>query len=630
MARKKENSQLTTKAVRLLQAANMEQLYGNNDIEYVIYVRKSTEDQSGERQAQSIADQIERCVQYAKENNLPIKKKPLKFEFETQEELEMEDKDKDPKNRRIYQETRHLYIIKERMSGSALGRPKWNKLIEKIRRWEIKGLISYSPDRQARNMVDGWNIIDCVDNGLVDLKYTNFTFEPNSAGKMMLGIYFVFSKQYSDKLSEDVDRWKKSSVEKWNTQWEYKYWYRRDENKHYVPDGENFRLMKEAFRMKVEDKASDKVIADWLNANGFYKNKWNRKEKVNAQWLSNVWTDTIYYWVYANGKNIQDLREVDGLNFVPLISEEWHDILIERNQAKHKKQPMIKDAIRNDEYAFSIPVWMLKLKGTEYSLSPYITKKSHRLAMYELALKENPGLELEDFIKPGWVRYEIKTNSVKDKKMSKTKNGATISINQDEVEKKIASVVSKMKISEDDYRSYVNFIDTNMKALIKKNQKEKSAINMRLWTLVKNRKEYIKKHMWVNFKNDEEKDIYEETIVDFDEKERVLRDRLESMFVTDRNVALELEAVNTVLERAADTYINSSNVRKKKFVKKLFSNIYVDNKKGLTLEVSPSLKIILALKWSKPGLARIELATRGFGDHRSTSELQPYIFLFNQ
>lgn len=41
--------------------------------------------------------------------------------------------------------------------------------------------------------------------------------------------------------------------------------------------------MKEAFRMKVEDKASDKCIADWLTANGFYKTKRNRKEKVNPQ-----------------------------------------------------------------------------------------------------------------------------------------------------------------------------------------------------------------------------------------------------------------------------------------------------------------------------------------------------------
>ena len=32
------------------------------------------------------------------------------------------------------------------------------------------------------------------------------------------------------------------------------------------------------------------------------------------------------------------------------------------------------------------------------------------------------------------------------------------------------------------------------------------------------------------------------------------------------------------------------------------------------------------MNYSSSGLARIELATRGFGDHRSTSELQPYIF----
>ena len=32
------------------------------------------------------------------------------------------------------------------------------------------------------------------------------------------------------------------------------------------------------------------------------------------------------------------------------------------------------------------------------------------------------------------------------------------------------------------------------------------------------------------------------------------------------------------------------------------------------------------MNYFSSGLARIELATRGFGDHRSTSELQPYIF----
>jgi hypothetical protein len=51
-------------------------------------------------------------------------------------------------------------------------------------------------------------LIDLIDKKEIDitLKYTNFQFEPNAAGKMMLGMRFVLSKQYSDKLSEDVHR----------------------------------------------------------------------------------------------------------------------------------------------------------------------------------------------------------------------------------------------------------------------------------------------------------------------------------------------------------------------------------------------------------------------------------------
>ena len=45
---------------------------------------------------------------------------------------------------------------------------------------------------------------------------------------MMLGIWFVFSKQYSDKLSEDITRGKKTSVEKGKSQGRYKYGYYRD------------------------------------------------------------------------------------------------------------------------------------------------------------------------------------------------------------------------------------------------------------------------------------------------------------------------------------------------------------------------------------------------------------------
>lgn len=63
-------------------------------------------------------------------------------------------------------------------------------------------------------MVEGGELINLVDNELLDLKYTNFHFENNASGKMMLGIWFVFSKQYSDKLSEDINRGNKTTVKR--------------------------------------------------------------------------------------------------------------------------------------------------------------------------------------------------------------------------------------------------------------------------------------------------------------------------------------------------------------------------------------------------------------------------------
>lgn len=548
-------------------------------IEYVIYVRKSTEDNTWERQAQSIPDQIERCVTYAKEYGLTLKMKPDNFEFEDEREIKIEDNEKDLKSRRIYQSTRKYYIIKERMSGKFPWRPKRGKLIKKIRKWEIKWLLSYSPDRQARNMVDGWILIDCVDNNLVDLKYTNFNFEPNAAWKMMLWMWFVFSKQYSDKLWEDVARWRKSSVSKWHSQWEYKYGYYRDDNKHFVPDGKNFDLMKEAFRMKVEDKASDMVIANWLNANWFIKNKrkWNKKVVAFALWQ--VWIDPFYYWMYVNWVNSQDLREVEGLNFIPMIPEDWHNILIDRYLTKRKQVAIrVTTEWRKDENAFSLPEWMLRTKDW-YVLVPYITKKKHRLEVYEKAKKEDPNLKFEDFIKSKNVRYELKTNS------AKWKNPGTIAINQDIIEKAIEKELQKLKMPEKDYKEYVKFMETKALDIRNKSQERRNVINMRLWSLESERNEYIKKFMWWNFREGEQ-ELYDKTLKEFDEKKRLLEKELNNITVSERKHTMEVNMIATITNKAADTYKKASRVRKKKLCKILISNIYIDKRKRLTIRVN--------------------------------------------
>tara|TARA_Y100001960_G_C14400387_1_gene693094 strand:+ start:222 stop:662 length:441 start_codon:yes stop_codon:yes gene_type:complete len=134
------------------------------NIEYVIYCRKST-DESSDNQKQSIPDQIKACIDYAKREGLTIKKKPKDFSlFESEIEIEKEDNESDVGNRRIFQETRDLFIIKEQETAKVPGRrKKWQALINLINKEKVNGIISYAPDRQARNMLEAGQIIDLLD-----------------------------------------------------------------------------------------------------------------------------------------------------------------------------------------------------------------------------------------------------------------------------------------------------------------------------------------------------------------------------------------------------------------------------------------------------------------------------------
>jgi len=206
-------------------------------INYIIYVRKSTDEHS-EHQKQSIPDQIIKCIQYAENNWLLIASKPSNFsDFETENDIKLEENEKDEINKEIYKKYSNFFIVRERESAKEpYKRPKWRKIIKWINEWKIKWVLSYSPDRQSRNLLEAWELIDLVDKWLIDLKYTNFHFEPNASWKMMLWIWFVFSKQYSDKLSEDITRWNLSKLEKWYALWTYKWWYKINEEGFHEPD----------------------------------------------------------------------------------------------------------------------------------------------------------------------------------------------------------------------------------------------------------------------------------------------------------------------------------------------------------------------------------------------------------
>lgn len=137
---------------------------------YFIYVRKSTDVE--DKQVLSVEAQIVELRKFAADNNLRI-----------------------------------VDTIIEKKSAKIPGRPKFGKTLKRIENGEANGILSWHPDRLARNSVDGGQIIYLLDqNLLVALKFPSFWFENTSQGKFMLSMAFSQSKYYVDSLSENTKR----------------------------------------------------------------------------------------------------------------------------------------------------------------------------------------------------------------------------------------------------------------------------------------------------------------------------------------------------------------------------------------------------------------------------------------
>ena len=198
-------------------------------IKYIAYCRKSTDEKT--KQILSIDQQIAELKEFAKNQNLEI-----------------------------------LDFVCESRTAKTTGRPLFNKILERIENGEVQGIVSWHPDRVARNSIDGGKIIYSLDTGkLIDLKFPSFWFENSPQGKFVLSMAFSQSKYYVDNLSENVKRGMRHKVRLGIWPVEAPLGYLNDKiTKTIAVDPVRSKIIKKCFEMFATGKHSFVSISKYL------------------------------------------------------------------------------------------------------------------------------------------------------------------------------------------------------------------------------------------------------------------------------------------------------------------------------------------------------------------------------
>ncbi len=256
---------------------------------YVMYLRKSTDDEA--KQVRSLEDQEKECRELAKRLGIAIRQEDI--------------------------------FIESASAKKSGNRPIFDRMLLGFKTGKYQGLLAWSPDRLSRNMKEAGEIIEMIDvEQIQDLHFKTYQFDNSPNGKMLLGILFATSKQYSDKLAVDVLRGITGAIGDGKYVGQIKRGYYVDVSGHFIPDSNNWRLLRQAVNMRLKDGKTNQEVADFLNDAHFSYRKSEDDEykiaKMDKKSVSLLFNDPFYCGVYKYGDNIANLNE--QYDFLPLIT----------------------------------------------------------------------------------------------------------------------------------------------------------------------------------------------------------------------------------------------------------------------------------------------------------------------
>ncbi len=248
---------------------------------YILYARKSTE--SEERQVLSIESQLAELREFAAKEKLEI-----------------------------------VASLCEAKTAKEPGRMKFAEMLSFLEQNKADGILSWHPDRLARNSVDGGQIVYLLDTGKIkDLKFPTFWFENTPQGKFMLNIAFGQSKYYVDNLSENIRRGHRAKLRKGIWPGFAPLGYINNHRTRDIDiDKKKSPLIKKAFELYSTGKYTLKQIAKILKDLGLRSYKGN---VLSVSCVQRILKSTFYYGIFEfKGETYQGSHE-------PIITKKLFD-----------------------------------------------------------------------------------------------------------------------------------------------------------------------------------------------------------------------------------------------------------------------------------------------------------------
>ena len=213
------------------------------------------------------------------------------------------------------------------------GRPIFGEMMRRIAKGEVSGIISWHPDRLARNSVDGGQIVYFLDIGnLASLKFPSHWFENTPQGKFSLSMAFVQSKYYVDSLSENTKRGLRQKVRMGIFPSQAPVGYLNDSRtKTIVVEKKKSRVIRLAFERYTKGNQRLEDIATFLAKNGISTRSGKRISKTKASFIL---SNPFYIGLFKYGGEIHEGKHE------PIISkklfDEAQEMLRQRGQPERK------------------------------------------------------------------------------------------------------------------------------------------------------------------------------------------------------------------------------------------------------------------------------------------------------